>query len=134
MPLDTDRGQISSAAPGQQVVLVGTGYAPYSTVTLTLYSDPIVLGQVRADANGAFRKAVTVPADLATGKHSFAATGVDAGGKARAMRLDVTVRTVRHNLPVTGAPIVWLIVIGLGLTATGAGLRLVKPVRHQPPA
>ena len=126
VPLDTDHGQISNAAPGQRLVLVGTGYAPYSTVTLTLYSDPIVLGQVRADADGAFRKAVTVPADLASGKHSFAATGVDQSGKPRAMRLDVTVRHVRHSLPVTGTAVVWLIVVGLGLTTIGAGLRTVR--------
>jgi titin len=126
VPLDTDKGQISNAAPGQQLVLVGTGYAPYSTVTLTLYSDPIVLGQVRADAHGAFRSAVTVPADLATGEHSFAATGVDPTGKARAMRMDVTVRHVPQSLPVTGTAVVWLIVAGLGLTLAGAGLRTVR--------
>ncbi|MFI5896380.1 fibronectin type III domain-containing protein [Actinoplanes sp. NPDC051513] len=127
VPLETDQGQISNAAPGQQLVLVGTGYAPYSTVTLTLYSDPIVLGQVRADADGAFRKAVTVPADLAAGKHSFAATGVDPSGKSRAMRLDVAVRPEPGKLPVTGPAVIWMIVTGLGITAIGAGLRIVRP-------
>ena len=126
VPLGTDRGQIATTAPGQQLTLVGTGYAPYSTVTLTLYSDPIVLGHIRADADGAFRQAVTVPASLASGRHSFAATGVDPNGRERAMRLDVTVRPVSHQLPVTGTAVMWLLITGLSMTTIGSGLRLVR--------
>ncbi|WP_433377048.1 hypothetical protein ACQPZX_09010 [Actinoplanes sp. CA-142083] len=127
VPLDTDQGQITTTTPGQSLTLVGTGYAPYSTVTLTLYSDPIVLAKVVTDKNGAFSKSVTVPADLASGKHSFAATGVDPSGKPRAMRMDLTVHPRPAKLPVTGAPVIWLIVVGVGLTAIGAGLRAVRP-------
>ncbi|WP_433377042.1 fibronectin type III domain-containing protein [Actinoplanes sp. CA-142083] len=130
VPLDTDQGQITTTTPGQSLTLVGSGYAPYSTVTLTLYSEPIVLATVVTDKNGAFSQAVTVPADLASGKHSFTATGVNPRGKPRAMRMDVTVQHEPSNLPVTGSAVMWLLVTGLSMTTAGAGLRLVKPIRQ----
>ncbi|MFF5292628.1 fibronectin type III domain-containing protein [Paractinoplanes globisporus] len=126
VPLNTDQGQISTAAPGQSVTLVGEGYAAYSTVTLTIYSTPVVLATIATDKNGAFSKTVTVPADLASGKHAFTATGVDPSGKPRAMRLDVTVQPEPSRLPVTGTAVMWLVVTGLGMTIAGAGLRLAS--------
>ncbi|WP_433377045.1 fibronectin type III domain-containing protein [Actinoplanes sp. CA-142083] len=126
VPLDTDRGQITTTKPGQDITLVGSGYAAYSTVTLTIYSTPTVLAQTRTDKHGAFRQAVTVPGDLASGEHSFTASGVDRRGKPRTMRMDVTVRPATGELPVTGTSVMWLIVTGLGLTMTGAAMRAVR--------
>ncbi|MFI5896378.1 fibronectin type III domain-containing protein [Actinoplanes sp. NPDC051513] len=126
VPLNTDQGKISATTPGQGITLVGSGYAAYSTVTLTVYSTPTVLGQTRTDENGTFRQAVTVPGDLDSGRHSFTATGVDPGGKPRTMRMDVTVRPATSKLPVTGTAVMWLIVTGLGITMAGVGLRLVR--------
>ena len=74
-PLETGDGDISSAAPGEELVMVGDGYAPYSTVTLTVYSTPIVLATVTTDGDGAFRQAVQVPDGLTMGTHSFVAAG-----------------------------------------------------------
>ena len=127
VPLNTDQGQISTATPGQSVTLVGDGYAAYSSVTLTIYSTPVVLGTTVTDKHGAFAKSVTVPTDLHSGEHTFTATGVDPSGRPRAMRMDVTVHHKPGKLPVTGPSVVWLIVAGLGLTAIGAGLRAVRP-------
>jgi hypothetical protein len=126
VPLNTDQGPVSTATPGQSMTLVGDGYAAYSTVTITLYSKPVVLAKVETDKHGAFARAVTVPAGLTGGKHSFTATGVDPHGKPRAMRMDVTVHAKPTRLPVTGSPVIWLLVVGLGMTALGLGLRLVS--------
>ena len=89
--LTTDKGQISLATPGQQIVVVGTGFAAYSTATVILYSTPTDLGNVTTDASGNFAVPVTVPAGLAAGSHTFLATGVDPAGGTRQMVLPVTV-------------------------------------------
>jgi CshA-type fibril repeat protein len=89
--LTTDKGQISLATPGQQITVLGTGFAPYSTATVILYSTPIDLGNVTTDGAGSFSVPVTVPADLANGKHTFLATGINPSGGTRQMALPVTV-------------------------------------------
>jgi hypothetical protein len=129
-PLDTGDGAISSAAPGQSIVLKGTGYAPYSSVTLLIYSSPTSLGTVDADATGAFEKTVTVPSDF-SGTHSLVATGVDKTGTVRALRLDITVADDSSGaLPITGPVVVWLFVDGFALTLAGFAMRAtVRPAK-----
>jgi hypothetical protein len=125
LPLDTGDGPISSAAPGQTLVVKGSGYAPYSSVTITIYSSPQVLATVQADAAGAFEQSVTVPAGLPAGTHSFVAAGVDANGKARALRLDVTVATTSGGgLPITGPAVIALFACGLVLIVAGSAMRV----------
>jgi titin len=131
LPLNTGDGAISSATPGQTIVLKGDGYAPYSSVTLAIYSSPTVLGTVIADVDGAFAKSVTIPAGLATGAHSLVASGVDQTGTVRSLRLDITVAGSGGGgtLPVTGPTVVWLIVGGFALTLAGITMRGVRPTR-----
>jgi hypothetical protein len=128
LPLDTSDGAISSAAPGQAIVVKGSGYAPYSSVTITIYSSPQVLATVQADGQGAFEQSVTVPAGLPAGSHSFVAAGVDKNGNVRALRLDVTVaaKSGGSTLPITGPAVMWLVVAGFALTVAGAAMRLVR--------
>jgi hypothetical protein len=128
LPLDTANGAISSAAPGQAIVVKGSGYAPYSSVTITIYSSPQVLATVQADSAGAFEQAVTVPEGLPTGTHSFVAAGVDKNGNVRALRLDVTVAATGSggNLPITGPAVIWLIVAGFALTLAGVAMRVIR--------
>ncbi|MER7007335.1 IPT/TIG domain-containing protein [Dactylosporangium sp. NPDC000555] len=89
--LTTDAGPISAAEPGQQITLKGSGYAPYSTVIITIYSDPVELGSVITDANGDFTQPVTIPSDLEATSHALVAAGVAPGGTARNLRLDLYV-------------------------------------------
>ena len=126
LPLDTGSGPITSAAPGQTLVLKGSGYAPYSTVAIIVYSSPQVLAVVRADGSGAFVEPVTVPAGLPAGTHSFVAAGVDKDGNERLLRLDLTVSAGggSGSLPITGPAVIWLIVGGFALTLGGVAMRL----------
>lgn len=129
-PLVTPDGPITSAAPGGTLTMSGSGYAPFSEVTLAVYSEPRVLGTVTADENGAFETEIQVPDGLSLGKHSFVAAGVDKNGNFRALRLDLTVaETVDDNasLPVTGPATLWMIVAGFAAVITGAALRRVRP-------
>ncbi|RBY74433.1 hypothetical protein DQ238_21915 [Geodermatophilus sp. TF02-6] len=91
LTLTTDEGLITTAAPGQEITVIGTGFLPFSTATIVIYSDPIVLGTVVTDADGDFSKPVTVPTDLAPGQHSLVASGIAPDGTERFLRMDVTV-------------------------------------------
>ncbi|MGK5678107.1 hypothetical protein [Actinoplanes sp. URMC 104] len=131
LPLDTSEGDISTAVPGEELVMIGSGYAPYSSVTLTVYSKPTVLGTVTTDGDGSFRQAVTVPPGL-TGSHSFVAAGVDPSGNPRALRLDVTVAAKSSDdggsgtLPITGGAAIWLFLVGFVCATAGVAMRLVR--------
>jgi Fibronectin type III domain len=136
LTLTTDKGDISTAEPGQDLTIIGTGFAPYSTVTITLYSDPVDLGNVVTNVNGDFTTTVTVPAGLDPGAHTFIATGVDSAGDPHALKLAITVQAAATGttpgnggggatLPTTGLPIMTILLAGLAATGTGAGLFLV---------
>jgi len=135
--MTTDRGPISAAAPGQQIVLIGTGFAPHSTVTIAIYSAPMLLAAVVTDGRGDFTHGVTVPADLPVGEHTFVATGVDAGGDPYAMKLPVAVAPTtdpgagRDALAVTGAGTAPLVSTGLFLIVVGAvAYRVTRQTRR----
>ncbi|WP_106124810.1 fibronectin type III domain-containing protein [Pseudosporangium ferrugineum] len=131
LTLTTDKGRLALAAPAQQITVIGTGFAPYSTVQVSIYSAPIQLATVTTDGNGTFSMPVTVPADLAAGQHTFLAVGVNEAGTARKIGLPVTVPptrsgstgtnsdTQRTNLPVPA---------GGGITLLDAGGRPVTMV------
>jgi hypothetical protein len=115
-------GPISSLTAGQKVTLTGSGYAPNSTVTLVVYSSPVTLGTVVADANGNFSVEVTVPANLANGTHYLVATGVDAQGNTRNLVITVTVSGGVATLATTGFDAVPVAVGGALVLLVGGGL------------
>jgi titin len=117
--LTTDHGKIAAASPRQSIVLVGSGFAPYSTVTIVVYSAPSRLASVVADANGNFSQPVTVPGSL-SGSHTFVALGVDPSGAPHTAAL--VVRIQAGSLPVTGLAVSNLLNVALALTLAGTGL------------
>ncbi|GLY92893.1 hypothetical protein Acsp02_01490 [Actinoplanes sp. NBRC 103695] len=129
LDLTTTDGRITEAEPGQEITFVGTGFAPFSTVVITIYSKPTILGTAITDANGDFRKLVTVPSDLAAGAHTAVAQGVAPDGSPRAMALDITVSV--DGLPVTGPGVATLLLMGAGAVVAGAGLMLAGRPRRR---
>ncbi|GAA2569471.1 hypothetical protein GCM10010435_49360 [Winogradskya consettensis] len=150
--LTTTKGDISTAVPGEQIILVGDGFAPYSTITIALYSTPTLLATATTDAAGAFRKAVTIPAGLDPGRHTLLATGVDPDGNTFSRSLSVTVKAATSSpspttstspaatpsptptttpppdstMPRTGENIALIAGVGLLMIITGLGLALVR--------
>jgi hypothetical protein len=76
---------------GSVVETHGGGYLPRSTVTVVVYSAPVVLTSVEVDGTGTFWAEVTLPADLPAGEHTLVATGVDTDGETRVLTRAVTV-------------------------------------------
>jgi hypothetical protein len=136
--LTTTDGLITTATPGQEITFVGTGFAPYSTVVISIYSAPTVLGSVVTDRIGNFSKLITVPPGL-SGKHTVTAQGVDPAGNARAMNLAITVLRVGAvrgaMLPTTGArPDITLLVGVLTVAVGGLLVALSTPRRRRVPS
>ncbi|WP_433081415.1 hypothetical protein ACQP1P_46010 [Dactylosporangium sp. CA-052675] len=123
LTLTTDKGLISTAAPGQDIVVIGTGFMAYSTATIVVYSTPIELGTVVTDGQGNFSKPVRVPPDLAVGAHQLVAAGVGPNGQPHSLKMAITVRAAGGGLAVTGAPIAAMLQLGLA-TVFGGGVLL----------
>ncbi|CCH85788.1 exported protein of unknown function [Modestobacter italicus] len=133
--LKSKDGSVDKVTAGQKMTFVGSGYLPFSTVTLVVYSEPQVVGTVVADENGNFTVDVTIPANLVNGEHSLVATGVDANGNPYVLRADFTVSggvassAQPGGLAYTGASIA-LPMLG-GLTAVGVGGGLLVAARRR---
>ncbi len=125
--LSTDKGSVSTVSAGGTVTLTGGGYLPFSTVTLVMYSDPVVLGTTEADADGNISATVTLPAGI-SGEHTLVASGVDPSGQPHNLTMAVTV-AAGAGLPNTGASIA-LPALG-GLVALGAGGGLIFAARRR---
>jgi hypothetical protein len=83
-PRDTVNSRIVNIAPvvtavKKVVTVVLRGFRPSSPVHLRLFSEPIDLGTLTADADGTVTTAVTVP-ELNAGVHALQADGEGAGG------------------------------------------------------
>ncbi|WP_194290410.1 fibronectin type III domain-containing protein [Modestobacter roseus] len=137
LTLTTDKGQISSTTPGAKLTVIGTGFLPFSTATIVIYSEPQVLGTVTTDADGNFSREVEVPATLAAGQHSLVASGTAPDGTERFMRMDVTVAAATGAVPAaaegglayTGASV--LVPAGVGLAALIGGTVLLLVSRRR---
>lgn len=69
----------STVAQGGTVQVTGRGFGSGETISLTLHSEPLHLAEVVADANGAFRVEVTIPAKAEVGDHTLIAVGARTG-------------------------------------------------------
>ncbi|MEV0131663.1 hypothetical protein AB0H83_24775 [Dactylosporangium sp. NPDC050688] len=120
--------------PSQDIVVIGTGFMPYSTATIVIYSQPIVLGTAVTDGLGNFSKPVKVPADLVAGAHSLVAAGVDPAGLPHSLKMAIQVAASTASsgsLAVTGAPVTMMLLVGLALTTSGGGLLLAGRPRRR---
>ncbi|MEV4508053.1 fibronectin type III domain-containing protein [Dactylosporangium sp. NPDC049525] len=137
LTLTTDKGIITTAVPSQDIVVIGTGFMPYSTATIIIYSQPINLGSAVTDGLGNFSKPVKVPADLVAGGHSLVAAGVDPDGLPHSLKMAIrvaagTATTRRPNsLAVTGPPVAAMLQLGLAMTFAGGGLLLANRTRRR---
>lgn len=69
----------SRVRAGESVEVAGEGFEPGEGVTVTLHSDPVLLGVLVADDDGAIQGTVTIPLSTETGDHLVEAVGQDSG-------------------------------------------------------
>ncbi|HKT02392.1 MAG TPA: hypothetical protein VJT31_22915, partial [Rugosimonospora sp.] len=133
LTLTTDKGLITTVSPSEHLVVIGTGFAAYSTAVIVIYSNPVVLGTTVTDAHGDFSKPVTVPASLTAGHHTVVASGVDPRGLPHFLHMGVDVAQEDadddgegggDDLAHTGTDAASLLLAGGVLTLTGLLARL----------
>jgi CshA-type fibril repeat protein len=103
--LTTDQGQIGLATGGQTITAIGSGFAPYSTVTLAMYPAATDLGDLTTTASGGFSQRVTLPGTLAVGSHTLLAAGADPQSTVRQISLPLTVASDTMTSKGTGAAV-----------------------------
>lgn len=97
------------------------GFAPGSTVTVDLFSDPVRLTTLTASSTGTVSGSVRIPLGTPAGSHEVRFTGTAPDGSALVRSVPVT---VTRELPRTGDETwtlfrVGLLLLGAGLLATG---------------
>lgn len=113
----------STVAPGGTVTFTGGGFRPGSVITITFFSDPIVLGTTTADSVGNFSVTVVIPDGVPLGDHHLEASGVDASGQPFTVSLDVTVGST-SPLARTGSDVSAVLGIGFVVIVLGAAALL----------
>lgn len=73
----------ATVEPGEPFTVSGSGWQPGSTVTLTLFSDPVRLGTATVDGSGSFSTQVSVPNSVTAGSHTLQVSGTGADGQPR---------------------------------------------------
>lgn len=127
---------VQEARAGEALTVTGSGFPADADVTVTLHSDPVELGTVRADASGAFVLATSVPRGAEVGAHRVVATAgllvaeapfrvLPAGSHPDKTDGPVGKDDGHGVLGVTGAPAPWLALLVVGV-AVGAGLLLMR--------
>jgi hypothetical protein len=69
-----------TAAAGQTVTVAGRGFERDQDLPMTFRSTPMALGTTRADAAGAYRATVTIPATAEPGQHRIVVSGRGTNG------------------------------------------------------
>ncbi len=80
-----------TVSAGGTLEVNSSGWQPGSSVTATMYSTPVRLGEVRVDATGSFVTEFSVPASAANGSHRLELTGIGADGQPAVVNLAITV-------------------------------------------
>jgi hypothetical protein len=131
----TDSGATGkTAAPGQQVVRILTGFQPGEVVTLVMHSTPVTLGVFTADANGVVTATFTLPAGTAAGTHTL----VFEGDMGTYFQEDITVAAATPvkaasssgTLAYTGASVALPLGIGGALVLAGGGAMIASRRRN----
>ena len=105
----------------------GTDFLAGSTVKGWLFSEPTLVGEVVANADGSFKMLAAIPATVASGSHTIVVSGVRTDGNAEAIALGVTVAHAPSagpggTLPSTGASPQALLLAAFVLVALGTVL------------
>ena len=120
-----------SVVQGGSLEITGRGFAGGETVTVTLHSDPIRLGQVTTDGTGAFRIVVTVPASAPVGAHTLIAVGADSGLSAQGA-LQVTAAAGNGDgLAGTGGAIPFSLLALLLVLLAAGGILVIRRRRQE---
>lgn len=145
-------GVPSSPGAGDTFTVTAAGFAADAPVTFGIYSAPVVLAMVNADATGTATATITIPAGY-TGAHSIVAAGKAPDGTDRFLRTNFVLPgapvtsppssgggsastpaasgSSGSGLPATGLDISGLVLLALLLLAAGASIAMRRIPRSR---
>jgi len=106
--------------PGQSCLITAQGFKPGTGVTITVHSDPLVIGTFAADATGSISQSWTVPSGFAAGAHTVVLSGQTIAGSVE-LSAPITVGSLVQAIT-TAAPTTAVITTTGNLPTTGSGL------------
>jgi hypothetical protein len=116
----------STVAAGGTVTVSAAGLEPGGLVTIELRSTPVTLARVAADATGALRATVTIPASTSPGQHRIVVT--DPSGATASAPITVTSAALAAT---GGAPVApWLAGGAAALLLAGAAVLVARRARR----
>lgn len=127
-------GSISqaNAKPGDTITVSGEGFASGEAVRVELRSQPVLLEEAVADADGAFSVSVTIPRDTAEGAHKIVLTGENPESTIGfALTVDADTVILPGGIATTGAVMTPVLLLGLLLAGAGALLLFVRRTRRE---
>ncbi len=126
---------VSQPAPGQPITISICCFRNGSTVTFTIFSDPVVLGTATADAQGVATGSFTIPANLPAGNHTIVSSGIGPNGQPVSYSRAITLVSATSATPLarTGSSnsTVPLAAAGATSVVVGAGLVAVAMKRRK---
>ena len=120
--------------PGDTITVSGSGYAPNSSVTVTMEREgggtPTPLGTFTTNSSGSFSGDVEIPETTAVGRYVMRASGSDGQciGVARVLSAGFTVRAAAAAAavgPRTGTDVLPWLILAVAVIAVGGALVLV---------
>jgi LPXTG-motif cell wall-anchored protein len=81
----------TTPSPGQTISIEGRTFATGTTVTVTLASDPVVIGSAAADVSGVVSLQSTIPANTPLGEHTITAAGQAPDGSELSLSVSINV-------------------------------------------
>ena len=82
---------------GGTVTLSGEGFMPGATLTIQLFSTPVLLATTTADADGNYLIVVTIPPGTSPGSHEIVVSGLGPDGQIRTNTLAIEVQSAPSN-------------------------------------
>jgi LPXTG-motif cell wall-anchored protein len=130
----------TTPTPGQTISIEGRTFAEGATVTVTLASDPVVIGSAAADPSGVVTLDATIPAATPLGQHTITAVGQASDGSELSVSVSITVvaadgtgdAAAGGSLPRTGDDSsIPLAKVGVALAAIGGLVTAVAAKRRK---
>src|SRR5262245_12049218 len=132
----------TTPSPGQTITITGQTFAAGSSVTVTLFSDPVVLASSTADASGRIALQVTIPTNTPLGSHTIGVDGTAPDGTPLSLSAAIQVVPAEGaggtggggsgNLPRTGDDSsIPLAKLGLALAAVGGVVTAIAAQRRK---
>jgi LPXTG-motif cell wall-anchored protein len=133
----------TTPSPGQTITITAQTFAAGSSVTVTLFSDPVVLGSSTADASGRIALQATIPTNTPLGSHTIVVDGTAPDGTPLSLSAAIQVVPAQGaggtggggtsgNLPRTGDDSsIPLAKLGLVLAALGGVVTAIAAKRRK---